>query len=203
MSSKTYPSGTVRALLETKAVTASTRQALQERLAHPEVLKPRFFDAHDFATLRAACARLIPQPERTQPIDLAGALDTRLAENKCDGWRYDNMPPDASAHRRGLRGLDECAQSMFGAGFQELDGLSQDKILLAVQRGEASGETWLKLPATRFFEELLAELTESYYSHPLAQEEIGYVGMADATGWQQIKLNELEAREPRPLKETS
>jgi len=202
MPSKTYPSGTVRALLETEAMTTPTRKALEERLARPEATTPRFFDAHSFATLRAACARLIPQTERDQPIDLAGALDERLAENKCDGWRYDEMPPDADAHKRGLRGLDESARLMFGAGFQELDELSQDTILLAVQRGDAPGEIWKALPTIRFFEELLAELTESYYSHPLAQEEIGYVGMADAAGWHAIKLDELEAREPRSLKET-
>jgi hypothetical protein len=46
---------------------------------------------------------------------------------------------------------------------------------------------------------MLAELTEYYYAHPLAQEEIGYVGMADAHGWTRLGLNELEPREPEPL----
>ena len=43
---------------------------------------------------------------------------------------------------------------------------------------------------------MLAELTETYYAHPLAQEEIGYVGMADLPAWTKIGLNEREEREP-------
>jgi hypothetical protein len=55
------------------------------------------------------------------------------------------------------------------------------------------------MPANRFFEELLVLATETYYAHPLAQEEIGYAGMADAAGWQAIGLDEREAHEPAPL----
>jgi hypothetical protein len=73
--------------------------------------------------------------------------------------------------------------------------------LLAVQRNGAPGQTWKIVPAGRFFEELLAELTECYYSDPSAQEEIGYVGFADAHGWQALGLNELEAHEPRGIED--
>jgi len=55
---------------------------------------------------------------------------------------------------------------------------------------------WRTLPAARFFEELLAEVVETYYAHPLAQEEIGYAGMADAPGWRAIGLDEREERDP-------
>ena len=73
----------------------------------------------------------------------------------------------------------------------------QDDVLKQIQQGQAPGDIWTKLPANRFFEELLVETAESYYSHPLAQEEIGYVGMADVPTWQRIGLNQLEDREPR------
>jgi gluconate 2-dehydrogenase gamma chain len=42
---------------------------------------------------------------------------------------------------------------------------------------------------------MLAELTENYYSHPWAQDEIGYVGYADLPSWVNIGLNEKDARE--------
>ena len=61
--------------------------------------------------------------------------------------------------------------------------------------GDAPGATWQTLPAKRFFEELLAEAAENYYSHPLAQEEIGYVGMADLPAWERLGLNQLDDRE--------
>lgn len=202
MTTKTYPRGTLRALVETSLVTPATRKVLVSRLVPDDVqpppdAKPRFFDAEAFDTLRAACARLIPQADRPHPVHLAAALDERLAEGKGDGWRYSQMPPDGEAHRRGLRGLNESARAMFGMAFYELDASRQDEVLLAVQRNEAQGQTWKTLPAHRFFEELLAELAECYYSDPLTQEEIGYVGFADAHGWSSVGLNELEAHEPR------
>jgi hypothetical protein len=134
-----------------------------------------------------------------QPIDLAGPIDGRLAQGEGDGWRYDQMPPDGEAHRRGLQALDESARLLCDASFAELDDRRQDELLLLVQRDEVSGGLWETMQASRFFEELLAGATESYYSHPLAQEEIGYVGMADAHGWQAIGLNELEPWEPKAL----
>lgn len=191
----TYPPGTVRALLETDQVTEATRQALLERLTKP-ARQPTFFSADEFALLQAICERLIPQDEQSQSIDIAGGIDERLSENKANGWRYDTMPADGEAYRLGLQGIDESAQLLFQQPFKNLIGEQQDKILKAVQQQEAPGRIWQELPADRFFEELLAEAVENYYSHPLAQEEIGYVGMADTPGWQRIGLNERENREP-------
>lgn len=192
----TYPPGTVRALLDGQHVTEPTRAALRLRLADGAAA-PRYFDADALATLVAVCARLVPQPERRQPIDLAATIDARLAEGRGDGWRYAALPPDGEAYRRGLGAIDESATAMFGAPYAALDAARQDAVLLAVQRGEVAGGGWHALPAARFFEELLTEAVAAYYSHPLAQEEIGYVGMADAPGWQRIGLDELESREPR------
>lgn len=208
MTHKTYPRGTVRALVDTDFVTPATREALKARLVPDDApplpdSKPRFFDAEAFDTLRAACARLIPQADRSRPVDLAGALDERLAEGKCDGWRYSRMPPDGEAYRRGLVGLNESARAMFGMPFYELEASGQDEVLLAVQRNEARGQAWESVPARRFFEEFLAELSECFYSDPLTQDEIGYVGFADAHGWNAIGLNELEAHEPRGIEDTA
>jgi hypothetical protein len=208
MTHKTYPRGTIRALLDTDFVTPATREVIKSRLvpddAPPLVdSKPRFFDSETFEILRAACARLIPQDDRTHPVDLAGAVDERLARGHCDGWRYSQMPPDGEAYRRGLLGLNESGRAMFGMAFCELDASGQDEVLRAVQRNEAQGQAWKTVPPQRFFEELLAELTECYYSDPSAQEEIGYVGFADAHGWQVLGLNQLEAHEPRGVEDVT
>jgi len=194
-----YPEGTVRALLATDLVTPQTRAVLLARLEGSRGPDHRVLDGAAFATLRAVCARLIPQPDRSDPVDLAGAVDDRLARGEGNGWRYAVMPPDAEAYRRGLLGVDESARAMFGAAFVLLDEGSQDAVLRAVQRREAVGAVWQALPADRFFEELLAEVAECYYSHPLAQEEIGYVGFADARGWQAVGLNQLAPHEPRAM----
>ncbi|QJW92107.1 gluconate 2-dehydrogenase subunit 3 family protein [Spirosoma taeanense] len=193
-----YPAGTVRALLKTDQVTEATRQALTERLKTPPH-QPTFFSADEFALLTAICDRLIPQDGRSERIDTVSSIDQRLAGNKTNGWRYDSMPADGEAYKRGLQGIQESAQAMFGQYFEALSETQRDLVLKGVQSAEAPGPIWQTMPANRFFEELLAEATESYYSHPLAQEEIGYVGMADVPAWQRIGLNQLEHREPREI----
>jgi gluconate 2-dehydrogenase gamma chain len=119
------------------------------------------------------------------------------------------MPPDPEAFRRAMCGLNETARTMsnddrvtdHGTHFEMLDGHVQDMVLTAVQRGDAAGATWETMPSARWFEELLTELAALYYSHPIAQDEIGYAGYADAHGWQLIGLDELESFEPRPMSE--
>ena len=192
-----YPIGTVRALMDGEHVTASTRAALQARLAgaaatHGDVLGKRV------ALLAAVCSRLVPQTT-SAPIDLAGTLHARLATGIGNGWRYADLPPDSAAFRRGLDGIDETAQAMFETSFISLVTVDQDAVLSAVQTGAPHGASWRALPAARFFETLLVAVVETYYAHPLAQEEIGYVGMADAPGWHAIGLGEREMREPAEI----
>ncbi len=196
-----YPRGTVRALLDTPHVTPATRAALRARLAGPAGA-PRFFDAGAYATLRAACARLLPQPERggdgeDPAVDVAAMIDERLAGGSGDGWRYAELPPDPDAYGCGLAALDVRARAAYAAEFAALDGARQDAVLAGAQRGDAGGGGHGGAGA-RWFEELLAEAVECYYSHPYAQEEIGYAGMADVPSWDRLGLDALEPREPRP-----
>ncbi|MDB5233034.1 MAG: hypothetical protein JWR44_27 [Hymenobacter sp.] len=127
-------------------------------------------------------------------------MDQRLADGRADGWRYDALPPDREALRMGLGGIQEIAQALFQADFMALPVQQQDAVLQALADVNPPGTTWKNLDSGRFFEELLAELTETYYAHPLAQEEIGYVGMADLPAWTKIGLDEKEDREPEALK---
>jgi hypothetical protein len=143
----------------------------------------------------AVAARLFPQPERPVPIPLASAVDERLAQGKSDGWRYDALPPDRETYRLGLGGIEQIAQTLFQANFEQLAPTQQDAVIEALASGNPPGEAWQTLRADRFFEEMLAELTENYYSHPWAQDEIGYVGYADLPAWTKIGLNEKEPRE--------
>ena len=191
-----YPSGTVRALLDTPHVSEATRAAVQARLDAPAAYAPQFLAPETYTLLEAVAARLFPQPDRPeQPIALAPAVDQRLAEGRADGWRYDALPPDREAYRLGLGGIQEIAQSQFQADFTTLNTEQQDAVLQALASGTPPGTIWETLDAGRFFEEMLAELTETYYAHPLAQEEIGYVGLADLPSWTKIGLNEKEDRE--------
>lgn len=173
-------------LLDSALVTQPTREAIHAKLDR-RFGAPRAFSPEAFATLRALCDRLIPQ---TEPhVDIAGALDARLADNKRNGWRYDTLPPDLEAHRRGLVGVDETSRALFEATFVDLTGETQDEVLRALVGGEPPGATWGAMPVDRWFEELLVEVTEIYFAHPVAQQAIGYVGFADAQGWRAIGLD--------------
>ena len=185
-----FPEGGVRALLQTELVTEPTRRALQARLDRP-VQAPRFFQMHEFATLQAVCDRLIPQQPRA--VDIVGSLDERLADDKRDGWRYDVMPPDQAAYRCGLAGIDETARALFGSNLSDLPEGKQDDVLRSLADGEPPGAVWADLHAGYWFEELLVEVSEIFFAHPLAQEAMGYLGMADAQGWRAVGLDQEEA----------
>lgn len=192
----TYRSGTVRALLETDLVTPPTRRALRERLDRVSAPVPMCFDAHAFATLEAVCARLVPQAASSRRVEIASELDRRVAEDSGDGWRYAGMPVDLEMHRRGLAGLDEAAMAVADVSFVALDGARQDLVLLTVQKGCVVGASWAGMSPVCYFEELLTQVVDIYYAHPLGQDEIGYVGFADALGWSAIGLDEREEHEP-------
>ena len=187
---------TFQELLPTAHLSAATRAALTQRLAdNVAPYEPRFLAPETFRLLAAVAARIFPQPERPVPIALAPAVDQRLADGKSDGWRYDALPPDREAYRLGLGGIQEIARSLFQIDFEQLDDTQQDAVIQALAGENPPGAAWQTLPAARFFEEMLAELTEIYYAHPWAQDEIGYVGYADLPAWTKIGLNEKEPRE--------
>jgi len=190
-STNSYPLGLIRALLETSLVTPQTRAVLIERLQGQEQQAWQVFEPELVTTLQIVVARLV-----SPALDLAEAVDRRLASGQGDGWRYNTMPPDLEAHQSGLRGIEESARLMFGQSLAELAVTEQDAVLEAVRTGQAPGKVWQQLPAQRYFTDLLTELCENYYSHPLTQEKIGYVGMADGRGWQKLGLDQKEDWEP-------
>ncbi len=195
-----YPQNSVKQLLPTELVTGPTRQALQQRLNRQPTIQPQFFSVEAFAILQAVSRRLILQDENRDTVDLAGMFDEQIGQNQDDGWRYNAMPPDQEAYRRGLQGINETALQTYQQPFINLPAEQQDEVLHSIQRNSAEVETWKHLPAGLFFEELLANLTTLYYSHPAGREDIGEVSVADAKGWTHIQLNEKENFELLPVK---
>jgi gluconate 2-dehydrogenase gamma chain len=133
---------------------------------------PEFLDARDFATLSAACARLIPQPEREPFLGIARAIDFRLAQKAAGRWPGSVQFLDAASCRLGLQGLNELSQTRLRRDFAGLDPVRQDQILFSLQSGTASGGVWTKLSPSRFFEELLHEATEIYHTAPVTEEAV-------------------------------
>jgi hypothetical protein len=136
-----------------------------------------FLNAHELKTLAAACARLIPQPEREPFLGIAKAIDFRLAAEQAGRWAGTAQFLDAASFRHGLRGLDEVSWARLRHDFADLDALRQDQILASVQRGIARSDAWLQVDPQRFdpqrfFEELLHEATEIYHTAPVTEEAV-------------------------------
>ena len=210
METEKYPLAGMRSLLDSSLTTAPTRAALELRLQPTPAALLQYFDSEQVEILRAVCHRFFPAlttNPKLKKIDLAQDVAQRLAQGSGNGWRYDSMPPDSEAYQRGLQGLEDTAQILFHLSFVKLDPAKQAQILQAVQQGQAVGAVWQDLNGARFIEELLAELTEYYYSYPQVLETIRYTGFADGQGWQYLGLNQREdwekAGRVAPTRQTS
>jgi hypothetical protein len=161
-----------------------TRRVVRRRLE--EVPPIRFFNEEETRTLAAVVERIIPQPDRSEEtkIPVVPWIDEKLYEDKRDGYRYEELPPQREAWRMGLAGIDETARALFdGKAFVELDPLSQDAVLARVAGGDAPGAVWERMPAGRFFKSVLSiTVVKIYYAHPLAWNEIGYNGPSSPRG---------------------
>ncbi len=180
-----------------------TRRVVLDRLHN--VPERGFFSPREYATLAAVCARLLPQEDRPADlrIPIAPFIDRRLDQGSGNGYRYEDMPWDDTAYRRGLQGIDETSRALRGGrDFVALAPDEQDVVLGAVEDGEPPGETWRTLPARRFFRQLLQDVIQVYYAHPAAWNEIGFQGPASPRGHIRLALDKRdpwEAEETAPL----
>lgn len=172
----------------------TTRTVLSRRLK--VIPERRFLTAGEWALLDAIVARLIPQPERAQPILITPWIDDRLACNRGEGFRHDNMPPLRVAWRSGLAAIDGEAMRLFGADFARVASDLQDRTLSAIQRGDIDATLWNGVPAQRFFSDILLKTVAGfYYAHPAAWSEIGFGGPASPRGYVRLGFDERDSWE--------
>lgn len=195
MTSRRYPAADV--LAQRGHWDAATRAVVLDRVHNvPEF---RYFDGHAQATLEALCARIIPQDDRpiAQRIPVAPWIDERCFGEASVGFRYEDMPDDATAWVLGLTGLDDAAQSIAGAPFSSLSSIEQDVILEAIRAGDPPGATWQHLPARRWWIHIaLKQISGIYYAHPSAWNEIGFGGPAYPRGYAALNFGAREPWEP-------
>jgi hypothetical protein len=161
-----------------------TREVVRKRLE--EIPPIRFLTDEQSRLLIAIAERIVPQPDRGEvdKIPIVPWIDEKLYEDKRDGYRYEEMPPQRETWRLGLKGIDETARALFEEKqFVDLDLLSQDVVLTHVARGNPPGNNWKRLPAARFFKDVLCStIVKIYYAHPRAWNEIGYNGPSSPRG---------------------
>jgi len=172
----------------------ATRKIVMDRVHNVPQFK--FFNEHERDLLEALCDCVIPQqhrpPERRVPI--APFIDQRCLHHAIDGFRFEGMPPQEMAWRKGLAGIDEAAHAMHGHGFTELNRAAQDEVLERVREGHPPGQSWKGMSVDRFWKAIvLRQIAGVYYAHPFAWDELGFGGPAYPRGY--FALNH-GAREP-------
>jgi len=178
-----------------------TRRVIRRRLH--ETPERRFFTEGEFATLEAACARLLATAPGRPP--LANEIDADLFHGRSEGFRHPEAPPIDAAWRIGLVGLDAEATQRHGQPFAMLAGDRQDATLRAMQEGDANPLNFPGLCARTFFQHvLLKAAAEHFYSRPEVWSEIGFGGPASPRGYVRLALDRRDPWEaPLRIRETA
>jgi hypothetical protein len=173
---------------------AATRDLLVMRVEQPPSI--RYFTIDQAKFWRAVFDHLIPQHDRTpdRRIPIVEPIDDRLYRNKTIGYRYENMPHDRDAFRLGQQAIDEEAVARYGGGFVLLPNHQQDIVLKAIHDKEpkAASAIWKQMSIGRFWQMLMQDALESYYSHPWAWDEIGFGGPAYPRAYTRLERGEPE-----------
>lgn len=172
----------------------ATRNVVLNRV---EKLPPiRFFTRDEEDLLKAVCDRIIPQDDRDDAhrIPVVNFIDERLYQDRLDGYRYADMPPDQEAYRLGLRGISEIAERLYGKRFISLYPIDQEIILKTLHDSKppADQEIWKRVPVHRFWQLLVQEVVGIYYAHPYAWNEIGFGGPAYPRGYMRLENGDPE-----------
>jgi hypothetical protein len=166
-----------------------TRAAIKHRLE--QVPTRQFLSEDQWSLLDDIVRRLIPQPDREEPVPIVPWIDAMLYANQTPGYRYADMPPMQDAWRRGLDAIAAEARNRHGMAFHELSGADQDALLEDVQHNRVESRYWGDLPAGGFFSHhLLKDVVGIYYSHPSAWSEIGFGGPASPRGYARLSFDE-------------
>jgi hypothetical protein len=175
-----------------------TRTVVRKRLE--EVPPRRFLTKEQWDLLEAIAGRLIPQPDREEPVPIVPWIDDMLHHNRGPGYRYADMPPMREAWKRGLDAIAAEARDRQGKSFEQLSPDEQDELLTDVQHDRVESRFWRDLPAGGFFlHHLLKEVVAVYYGHPAAWSEIGFGGPASPRGYARLGPDERDPWEAKEI----
>jgi hypothetical protein len=173
---------------------AKTREVVLDRVRN--VPPFRFFSEEQARLLHAVCDRVLPQDDRDgdHRIPIAPQIDKRLYEDRHDGYRYEDMPPDREAFALGLQAIDEMARANYDRPFVDLSPYNQDEILRSIHDGKPrrGSSVWERMPAHRFWMQLVQDCAEAYYAHPSAWDEIGFGGPQYPRAYMRLERGEPE-----------
>lgn len=182
-------------LSETSHWDPVTRAVVMKRVE--DVPPLRFFDEHEARTLRAFCDLVLAQDSEPR-IPVLEMVDEKLYENRLDGFRFHDMPPDPQTWKLVALKLDETAAREGGdpqEGFAGLDEETQCRIVDAFSKGELD---WGDLPVEKAWSVVMRAALSEFYSHPWAWNEIGFGGPAYPRGYARLGSGQREHWEHPP-----
>jgi hypothetical protein len=173
----------------------ATRELVVQRVESPPPL--RFFTEAQAQFWQTVFEHLLPQADRTpeRRIPLIPPLDERLHENRTVGYRYENMPHDRDVYGSiGMDAIDREALNRYGKEFLSLPWREQDLALRFLHDGDplAAKDIWEKMSVHRFWQMIIQDAIEAYYSHPWAWDEIGYGGPAYPRAYTRLERGDPE-----------
>ena len=177
-----------------------TRRVVMDRVHN--VPSTHNLEAHQRATLDALCERVIPQSHRPEErrVPIAPWIDQTCDTRVLEGFRFEDMPTNTVAWQRGLEGLDQTSQAMYGRQFISLEDSQRDEVLQAIRGGNPPGEVWQQMPARRWWISVaLRQITGIYFAHPHAWDEIGFGGPAYPRGYFALNHGAPEPWETREV----
>lgn len=176
----------------------ATRAVVRKRVEQPPAIT--YFDEAEARVMEAVCACVLPQDDRTpdRRIPILPVIDERLASGRINGYRYDDMPPDAEAYRLAIQGIEGMARALGAESFAALGLHQQEELLESLHEGQplAGGEEfWRRMNVRRFWLMLVSDCASAYYAHPWAWDEIGFGGPAYPRGYARLGIGLSEAWE--------
>jgi hypothetical protein len=186
-----YPGYDVLAKRQTPSWNEQTRRVIDRRLAVPRT--PRFFSEHEFETVEAIAALIVPQPAHRPPVPVAALIDTKLLDDIQEGFRAEDMPRQRAAWRRGVQALDAEARAAHALIFRALTAEQQIDLLLQMKEASLKHPAWDGMSPAHFFKQrLLHDIVVGYWSHPTAWNEIGWGGPASPRGYVRMGYDERD-----------
>ena len=171
----------------------TTRDTIAKRVADPPQRK--FFTQPQWDFWTAVFAHILPQTDRTpdRQIPLVAALDHRLYINQTVGYRFEGMPQDRDAYILGIEAINAESRTRFAADFLALPQLQQDQVLEGLANSKPANKAAFKhLPVHRFWQLLVSDAVDAYYSHLFAWDEIGFGGPAYPRAYTRLERGEPE-----------